>query len=333
MTYEAAGTEPPGVGARWSAVRRFAGYGAASTLSLYLVVKVIWVLAALPGGTEGSAAGDWVALNAVTVGMATVGVALGLALAQPWGRRVPAAPLLLVAWTGAGFMVPMLPYLVVSAVLGATGTGGDAGGDAGAAGPAAAIPAWEGVFISIGFAGMAVGLAIALPIYMRERWPHAFLGRLGDTPPAPSPRSSYATAAVVALALGALGALWLYWALGGTLGLEAAHRDPDLNERLLNGNSAIWAFAGAWSVRALTTGRYAVRSPVWVPFSLAFAASGSLFAWGCWKLSVAVLRPGDYVPAEHPVVAVAQHVLAAGAGAAMLAGIVRTYRDRAAGHP
>ncbi|MGC5013522.1 hypothetical protein ACLQ2R_22405 [Streptosporangium sp. DT93] len=324
MSYGTAGTEPAGVGARWSAVRRFAGYGAAATLSLYLVVKVIWVLAALTGGGA-SGAGNWVALNAVTVGMAAVGIALGLALAQPWGRRIPAAPLLLAAWTGAGFLVPMLPYLVANAVLGAAGAGGAEGS---ASGGVVAIPAWEGVFITIGFAGMAAGLAAGLPIYMRERWPHAFLGRLGDGPG--PPRSPYATRVAAAVAF-ALGSSWLYWALGGTLGLAPAHRGMGVNERLLSGNWALWAFAGAWSIWVITSPRHTGRTPVWVPLSLAFTASGSLFAWGCWKLSVAVLRPVGYVPEEHPVVAVVQHALAIGAGAAMMAGIVRTCRERAAG--
>ncbi|MFC5748157.1 hypothetical protein [Actinomadura rugatobispora] len=46
-------------GSRWSAARRAGGYAAALAMSLYLVVKV---------------------------------VAVGLALARPWGRRLPARP-------------------------------------------------------------------------------------------------------------------------------------------------------------------------------------------------------------------------------------------------
>jgi hypothetical protein len=64
--------------------------------------------------------------------------------------------------------------------------------------------------------------------------------------------------------------------------------------------------------------------------SLAFAASGSLFAWSGWKLSVAVLRPGGYLPPDLPAVTLVQPALAIGAGIAILAVLVRTYRDRAA---
>jgi hypothetical protein len=39
--------------------------------------------------------------------------------------------------------------------------------------------------------------------------------------------------------------------------------------------------------------------PVWLPMTLGFTASGSLFAWSSWKLAVAVFRPGDHAAAEY----------------------------------
>ena len=92
MTQKAAGSALLGLGTRWSTARKLAGYGAASTLSLYLVVKVIWVLTALLGNgpkDPATSTADWVTLNIVTVGMSAIGVALGLALAQQWGRQSP----------------------------------------------------------------------------------------------------------------------------------------------------------------------------------------------------------------------------------------------------
>jgi hypothetical protein len=84
------------IGARWSTARRRAGYSAALTMSLYLLVKVIWIVAALVGhGPSDVGTAGWVGLNAVTVGMAAVGVMPGLALAQQWGRRLPALPVVL----------------------------------------------------------------------------------------------------------------------------------------------------------------------------------------------------------------------------------------------
>lgn len=297
---------------------RFAGYGAALSMALYLVVKVVWVAAALLGHRpDDFGTADWVALNSVTVVMAVTGVVLGLALARPWGRRLPAAPVVFFSWVGSGFLVPMLPYALVSGVIGAFG-GGSGGGGSGSD-DSGSVPQWETVFLTIGFIGMAAGLAVAVPIYLRERWPRAFAGRVGDGPGRPSPVVAVAGAAAVALGL-----LWTYWALGGTVGLDPAHRDHwDLNGRLLNGSSALWALLGAWSVWALTRGRPA-RLPRWVPMTLAFAASGSLFAWSGWKLPMAILRPGGFVTAEYTSVAVVQHLVSIAVGLTLMAAVLRS---------
>jgi hypothetical protein len=305
-------------GTRWSAVGRLAGYGAATSMALYLVVKVVWVAAALLGhrpddfGTSG-----WVALNTVTVVMAVTGIALGLALAQPWGRRLPAVPVVFFSWVGSGFLVPMLPYALLSGVLGAFGA--DSGGGGSDSGDSASIPQWETVFLTVGFTGMAAGLAVAVPVYLRERWPRAFTGWVGDRPGRPSPVVVVAGAAACALGL-----LWSYWALGGTIGLDPAHRDHwDLNGRLLNGSSALWALLGAWSVGALTRGRPA-RLPRWIPMALAFAASGSLFAWSAWKLPMVILRPGGFITAEYMPVAVVEHLVGILVGAVLMAAVLRS---------
>jgi hypothetical protein len=306
------------VGPRWSAVRRLAGYAAALSMSLYLAVKIVWVAAALLGhGPDDYGTVDWVVLNAVTVVMAVTGVALGLALAQRWGLRLPAVPVVFFSWVGAGFLVSILPYMVISYVLGALGISLDGGGGDGSS----SIPLWEMVFIGIGFAGMAVGLAVALPIYLRERWPRPFLGRVGDGPA----RSSTPVTVAMVVAVG-LGLLWSYWALGGTLGLDPAHRDQwQLNGRLLNASSGLWALLGAWSVWTVTRRRPA-RLRRWIPMTLAFGASGSLFAWSCWKLPMVILRPGGFVVAEYAAVAVVQHAFSIGVGLTLMAAIVRVCR-------
>ncbi|MEU7852653.1 hypothetical protein [Nonomuraea sp. NPDC049141] len=303
----------PAVGARWSGVRRLAGYTAALGMALYLAVKVVWVVAALLGhGPDDYSTGDWVALNAVTVLMAVTGIGLGLALAQPWGRRLPAIPVIFVSWVGAGFLVPMLPYVVISNVLGALRI------DLGGGDDSASSPRGEEIFITIGFAAMAVGLAVALPIYLRERWPRPFLGRVGDG----TARSSKPVTAAMAVAVG-LGLLWSYWALGGTLGLDPAHRDHwDLNGRLLNSSSGLWALLGAWSIWTVTR-RRPVRLRRWIPMTLAFGASGSLFAWSCWKLPMAILRPGGFVTAEYVMVAIIEHALSIGVGLTLMAALLQ----------
>ena len=302
-------------------MRRFAGCGAALSMSLYLAVKAFWVGAGLLGhGPDGYGTADWVLLNAASVVMAATGVALGLALAQQWGRRLPAVPVIFFSWVGAGFLVPMLPYSVIKGVVGALGT--DLGGGDGSA----SASQGETVFLTIGFAGMAVGLAVALPIYLRERWPRAFLGRLGDGP------AHSSTPVTVAMAVAAgLGLLWCSWALGGTLGLDPAHRDHwDLNGRLLNASSALWVLLGVWSVRTITRCRPA-RLRRWIPMTLAFGAAGSLFAWSCWKLPMVILRPGGFVTAEYTMVAVVEHTLSIGVGVVFMAVVLRTARGERRG--
>lgn len=300
---------PGPVGHRWTVVRRIAGHGAAACLSLYLLVKVVWVVAGLSGAVPSDVGGaDWIVLNAVTVVMAAVGVALGLALARDWGRRAPAAPLVFFAWIGAGFLVPMIPYMLLSTLLDAGPTTEPDGG--------AAMPAWEGAFLAIGFLGMAVGLAVALPVLLRERWPAAFAGRLGGGPRTAAGRAR--AWAVLGMCL-LLAAAWTYWAAGGTLGLDPDQRDRmTADARLLLGNSALWALAGAWAATTRRPG-----TPTWLPMALGFTASGSLFAWSAWKLPLVFLRPGDYAPAEHPAVAVVQHGLGIAAGALLLAALVQ----------
>lgn len=295
-------------------------------MSCYVVVKLVWVIVALfRPAPEGFGTTGWLLLNGVTLVMAGTGIALGLALAQPWGRRLPAVPVVLFSWVGAGFLVPMLPYLALQTALAALGVG-TGGGDDGAD----AAPGWESALISIGFAGMALGLAVGLPVYFRERWPGAFLGRLAEAPAAASPlvTSPLVTAVAVVAVVGAvgLGALWCYWGLGGTLGLDPARRAAwDLNGRLLNTSAGLWALLGAVSVAALIRGRPA-RIRRWVPLVLAFGASGALFAWSGWKLPMVILGPGGFVTAEYPMLAVAEHSLAIGVGLALLAAVVRGVR-------
>jgi hypothetical protein len=177
------------------------------------------------------------------------------------------------------------------------------------------------VLITIGFAGMAVGLAVALPIYLRQRWPQAFLGRIGDVA-----RDVRAYASPLVVGAGLLGLLWLYWALGGTLGIDPAHRDQlDLNGRMLNASAGLWALIGLTSAWVLARRRLE-RLRLWIPMSLAFGASGSLFAWSAWKLPMALLHPGGFVAVEFTAVAVVEHVLAIAVGLALMGLVLRTAR-------
>ncbi|WNE98657.1 hypothetical protein PS467_26645 [Streptomyces luomodiensis] len=304
---------------RWDWIGRVAAYGAALALTPYLLIKVSWVvgslLGLLPVGT-GFGKTEWVVLNSATIGMAGIGIAVALALVRPWGMRIPGAPLAFCAWVGTGFLVPVLPYAVLSPLLGSADGNPKSGSDAGPS-----MPVWEAALIQIGFVGMGLGLAIALPAYLRRRWPDAFAGRLGDGGEG-SPRVLPWMAVVGA----AVGLIWLYWAVGGTVGV--AHRgERDLAWYVLSGVLGLWAFAASVATWAAVRGRPA-RVPRWGPMVLGWIGSGSLFAWSGWKLPftlyLAVAQPADAALPENLALAAVLHLAAVGAGAAMLRALVRT---------
>ncbi|MFJ8739619.1 hypothetical protein ACIRL2_09635 [Embleya sp. NPDC127516] len=306
----------------------------------YLLIKVSWVVGSLVGMLPiGSGFGltEWVVLNTATVGMAGIGIAVALALVRPWGMRIPGAPLAFCAWVGTGFLVPMLPYAVLGSVWtsgGDSDSGTEAGGDAGA-GPEAAgdagtgaedasMPGWEAVLVQIGFVGMGLGLALALPAYLLRRRPDVFAGRVGDRATATGPARRRVPWSAVGGAV--LGAVWLYWAMGGKLGV--AHPEArDAQWRILTGIWGGWALVAAIAGRLLVWGRPA-RLPRWLPVALGWIGSGSLFAWSGWKLPftlyLALAHPAGTTLPENLAYAVVLHALAVAVGVAMVRGLVRT---------
>ncbi|WP_413106026.1 hypothetical protein [Streptomyces sp. Inha503] len=274
----------------------------------YVVIKVSWVVGSLLGLAPvgaGFGLAEWVVLNTVTVAMAVIGITLVLALARPWGMRLPGVPLVFCAWVGAGFLVSMLPYAVADSLLSEPDTSGPEGdGDPG-------MPGWEAALIQFGFIGMGLGLTLALPAYLRRRWPEAFTRRTG--------RSSPLGRAAVALGA-AVGLMWLYWAAGGTAGL--AHPDEGrATWRLLCGICGAWALIAALAV-ARPSREGPGRLPRRLPSFLGWLGSGSLFAWSGWKLPftlyVAIASPPDVVLPERLGLAIALHLCAVLAGGAMM---------------
>ncbi|MFC5182166.1 hypothetical protein [Actinomadura harenae] len=303
-------------------VRRWAGFGAAGTLAMYLLVKVVWVVVALGTGrspVHGMGTGAWIALNTLTVGMAVVGIGLALALACDWGLRLPAAPVLLFAWIAGGLLISAVPFSLLGSLVG--GGGGDDGG--GASSDDGGMPSWEALLIMVGFAGMAVGVAIALPIYLRERWPRALTGRVGALRAANAPWAVMAAVAAIAVAD-------LYWAAGGGAATNPHYKDGlDATARSLLIGDAFWAAAGAASAWVLA-GR-ARNLPLRLPVAAAFVASGSLVGWGLWRLPFAVLRPGDFEPYERPWASIAVNAVSVAAGVALAVHLARAVRARTGG--
>ncbi|MEU4220626.1 hypothetical protein [Actinoplanes sp. NPDC026623] len=292
----------------------------------YLLIKIFWVAGALSGllpGTEHLSVAAFVALNLVTVGMAAAGIALSLALIRPWGERIPAFVVVSCAWIGCGFLLPMVPYAVVDSLIPAA--------DPASGRASSGMPAWEAWLIQFSFLGMAVCLAVALPLYLRARWPAAFAGRIGDGGTARRLIPGYRAAVAGTLMVGVLD---LYWAAGGTIGLRYPQA-RDLAWRLQTGNAAVWSIAGAWSLWVIARARPSM--PAWIPFGAGWLVSGFLVAWGCWKLPFAMHQavspdPGTLWP-ERLDVAAAQFLLGAVSGAVMLAALLRACRTRPPADP
>lgn len=306
---------------RGDRIGRAAGYAAAAALVPYLVIKVSWVvgssLGLLPVG-RGFSLGGWLALNTVTIGMAAAGITLGLALVRPWGTRIPGRLVGFIGWVGSGFLVSILPFVVISSLVNSDAHTGSSGGSASSGGDGA-MPGWEAMLLQCSFVGTGIALAIALPAYLRRRWPHA-LRRPERPPTSPGPLWPAVTGAVTGL-------VWLYWAAGGPL--HIAHRDErPADWHVLVGVSACWALAASAAVPALVRRRPA-RLPYPLLLALAWLGSGSMFAWSGWRLPatvyVALARPSDVSYPENVALAVTLHLMAVLTGA----GIMRTLvRDR-----
>ncbi|MFW3476148.1 hypothetical protein [Streptomyces microflavus] len=238
---------------RWDRIGRGAAYGAALALLPYLLIKVVWVVGSLVGtlpvGT-GFGVAEWVVLNTVTVGMAGIGVALALALVRPWGMRIPGALVAFCAWVGSGLLVSILPFGVLSTLLG-VGADSQDGGDE------PVRPVWEGLLVQFSFLGMGLGLALAVPAHLRRRWPQAFTGRAGDAPRAAPPWAAVVGAAV--------GLVWLYWAAGGTVGI-AHPTERTTHGYALGAVSGFWALAGSAAVWMIRRGHVLPGCPAGCPW-------------------------------------------------------------------
>ncbi|MBJ3810580.1 hypothetical protein JGB26_26330 [Streptomyces flavofungini] len=313
---------------------RLAAYGAAFAMTPYALIKISWAVGAMAGLVpigDGFSPAGWAVLNTVTVGMAGIGIAMALALVRPWGMRIPGPLVVCVAWVGTGFLVPVLPYAVLDSMLGLSGGGEPQHHEDD--GPA--MPGWEAGLIQFSFVGMGLGLALALPAYLRRRWPEAFAGPVGVHAQSGHSRGGRRHVLGAVGAGTVVGAVWIYWALGGTAGM-AHPTELHANGRLLTGIWGGWALTASAATWAVGRGRPA-RLPRWIPLTLGWLGTGSLFAWSSWRLLftsyVAMARPADASLPEDLAVAAVVHVAAVPAGAVMLAALLRPRRRSAAPHP
>jgi hypothetical protein len=291
-------------------VRRCAGFGCAGAMGLYLGVKALWIGATVlldttPSGWE---SGNWVALNIVTAVMASAGVALGLAIAHGWGQRAPAPWVVTPLWLGSGFLVTMLPYSLVLGLLRAL----DRESRTASTGPAdgAEVPGWESALLTIGFVGMALGLLVGVPLYVRARWPWVFAG--GTTAMGLRDRRVALSATML---LVCLAATYLGWAAGLGWGLRPGVQPVDGQDRLLMISSGAWCLVAVAALVPVVRNRGASRSAR----AVLFLGSGSLTAWGGWKLAITSWDPPGLTRPELLPVAYAVQACSVLAGLAVVA--------------
>jgi hypothetical protein len=255
-------------------VRTIGGYGAAIAATPYLLIKIAWTFGLfLP--TEEMGATSWRVINAATAVLAVIAILLALAFSRPWGERLPAPLIALPIWLGTGLLVPMV---LLVPVLGPAAVGRDA--------QAGAADIWvhEQIFIMLSLVGVGVGLPIALAGYVHARWPQAVRGTVDFVYQPGHTRGLQAIIAkFVAIGCILLGTIKVFWAAGGALGLDSAMLDErNLWWHMLSLSTGAWAFAGAWGVLLLTSGRGSRR--ILPPMAAAWISSGMMFSHSLYNL-------------------------------------------------
>jgi hypothetical protein len=148
---------------------RVAGWAAAAALSVYVGLKVLWVLGIDVGvvsrGTVSERA--WVLENAVTALIGVVGVLVALVTVRPWGMRVPLWLVAIPMWAGAGLLAPFVVVIPLALLLLAFGwwTPPPAASD----GSGLELATWVFGAVYGSFALGGTALLVALAGYARHR--------------------------------------------------------------------------------------------------------------------------------------------------------------------
>ncbi|KQL34915.1 hypothetical protein [Psychrobacillus sp. FJAT-21963] len=249
-------------------LRRFCGYGAAITVTPYLLIKIVWTLGFfLPTEQMGDA--SWRIINAVTAVLAAIGILLAMAFCKPWGERLPAWLVALPIWVGTGLLVPML---LIAPVLGPAAMIRDQ--ESGAAD----FWVYEQIFVMISLFGIGIFLPLALAGYAMARWPEALSGTTdykkltGNTL-----HLQTVMARTVAAGCILLGVIKVFWSVGGSFGINPATMgERDVWWHMLSLSTGVWSFVGAWGILVVSSR----RGTRWFlpPMAAAWISSGALFS-------------------------------------------------------
>lgn len=242
-----------------------AAFAALATLP-YLVLKVAWLSGSRVGilDPEFGTGAEMDVLNALTLGLDVVALALAVTFATRRGLRAPAWLVVPPMWVGAGLLGQILVSLPVSLVAQAVSPSRPTPGQL------PPIAEWVFTLVYAGFAGLGVGLLGAFALYAWTRW-----GRRGLPPVTAVARTALTAAAILVLVAG---------------GVHAALSAVPLSARLLD---LVVVAVTAGSLVALARPGAGGRTSV-IAVVLVFVGTGALAAWGTY-IGVLHLMPNDLV--------------------------------------
>jgi hypothetical protein len=180
-------------------------------------------------------------------------------------------------WVASGLLATFVAAVPITAILSALASEPP---PAVTRGP---VEGWVYVLVYLEFVGLGIGLLSAFLFHARARWAAVFHA----APPALRDAAAHRLQAVLANAGAsvaiALAVMSLAWAVGATVGLpEGAAGRRTVFGAVFRGTDAVLCLAAAAGVLMMVHGKGATV-PGWVPVSMAWTGTGSLFGWGLWR--------------------------------------------------
>lgn len=247
----------------------------------YIALKIHWLMGGRLGlnDPEFGHSTAMVVANAMTLAFEIVAIALAVAFVAPWGRRLPAAVVLVPMWVGCGLLGGVLTLVATVLIMALAGIElpGLTGGSSAAVPP---IDGWVFMVVYLAFSLLGVCLISGFALYARDRWlrPGGFLSSMSEA------RSMSVSRRWAAFGLAGV-------TLVSTVGAGLVSTNSIMGAAIETGRYGVWGLLTALGLVALGSRRPG-RLPVAWPASVVFVGSGALAAWGLYSL-VLELVPND----------------------------------------